>query len=44
MKVYRLVTLIAAVLITVSLTRFLSHEKVGDPATERPFATAADAP
>jgi hypothetical protein len=44
MKVYRLVTLFAAVLITVSLTRILSHEKVGDPMTERPFATAADSP
>ena len=40
MKIYRIVTLIAAVLITVSLTEALSHEKVGDPISQPPVAEA----
>jgi hypothetical protein len=31
MKIYRLVTLIVAALITASLARFLADQKVGDP-------------
>jgi hypothetical protein len=41
MKTYRLITLAAALLITVSLTRILSDEQVGDPQTEAPFAMAS---
>jgi hypothetical protein len=40
MKTYRLITLFAAVLITVSLTRVLSHERVGEPQAQSPVATA----
>jgi hypothetical protein len=40
MKTYRLITLFAAVLITVSLTRVLSHERVGDPQAQAPIAAA----
>jgi hypothetical protein len=40
MKVYRLVTLFAAVLITVFLARVLSDERVGDPQGQSPIATA----
>jgi hypothetical protein len=43
MKTYRLITLVAATLITVSLARVFTHEKVGDPETESSF-TAAGAP
>jgi hypothetical protein len=38
MKTYRLITLIAAVLITVLLARFLSDEKVGNPQDQAPVA------
>jgi mRNA-degrading endonuclease RelE of RelBE toxin-antitoxin system len=44
MKTYRLVTLFAAVLITVSLTRVLSHERVGDPQAQSPVVATANAP
>jgi hypothetical protein len=40
MKTYRLITLFAAVLITVSLAGVLSHERVGDPQAQSPVATA----
>jgi hypothetical protein len=40
MKTYRLITLVAAVLITVSLTGVLSHERVGDPQAQSPIAAA----
>jgi hypothetical protein len=40
MKTYRLITLLAAVLITVSLTRVLAHERVGDPQARPPIAAA----
>ena len=43
MKTYRLITLVAATLITVSLARVFSHEKIGYPQTESSF-TAANAP
>jgi hypothetical protein len=38
MKIYRLVTLIMAVLITASLARFLADQKVGDPQQQVPVA------
>ncbi len=39
MKTYRIVTLFAAVLITVSLAGVLSHERVGeDPGAQAPIA------
>jgi hypothetical protein len=41
MKAYRLVTLLAAVLITVSLAEVLSHEQVGDSQAQPSIATAA---
>ena len=40
MKTYRLITLLTAVLITASLTRVLSHERVGEPQGQSPVATA----
>jgi hypothetical protein len=40
MKTYRLITFFAAVLITVSLTRVLSHERVGDPQTQSAIVTS----
>ena len=40
MKTYRLITLVAAVLITVSLTSVLSHERVGDPQAQASIAAA----
>jgi hypothetical protein len=43
MKIYRLVTLTAAVLITVFLASFLADQKPGDP-QERPVAAAASIP
>jgi hypothetical protein len=43
MKTYRLITLVAATLITVSLARVFTHEKIGDPQSESSF-TAAGAP
>jgi hypothetical protein len=36
MKTYRVITLLAAVLITVSLLGILSHERVGDPQAQSP--------
>jgi hypothetical protein len=44
MKTYRLITLFAAVLITVSLTRVLSHERVGEPQAQSPVVATANAP
>jgi hypothetical protein len=44
MKTYRLVTLFAAVLITVSLTRLISHERVGDPQAQSPVVATTNAP
>jgi hypothetical protein len=41
MKAYRLVTLFAAVSITVSLARVLSHERVGDSQAQPSIAAAA---
>ena len=38
MKIYRIVTLFAAVLITVSLAGVISHERVGDPNAQSPIA------
>ena len=43
MKTYQLITLVAATLITVSLARAFTHEKIGDPQTESSF-TAGGAP
>ncbi|MDB6092360.1 MAG: hypothetical protein JWN85_5144 [Gammaproteobacteria bacterium] len=40
MKIYRMVTLVAAVLITVLLVGFIGHEKVGDPQDQPPVETA----
>ena len=40
MKTYRMITLIAAVLITASLAGVISHERVGDPNAEAPIAAA----
>ena len=40
MKTYRIITLIAAVLITVSLTEVFAHERVGDPNAQPPIAAA----
>jgi hypothetical protein len=40
MKAYRLITLVAATLITVSLARVFAHEKIGDPQTESSFMAA----
>jgi hypothetical protein len=40
MKTYRIITLIAAVLITASLAEALSHEKVGDVNGQPPVAEA----
>ena len=40
MKTYRMITLIAAVLITASLAGVISHERVGDPNSEPPIAAA----
>jgi outer membrane murein-binding lipoprotein Lpp len=40
MKTYRIITLFAAVLITVSLAGVFSHERVGDPDAQPPIATA----
>jgi hypothetical protein len=37
MKIYRIVTLFAAVLITVSLAGVLSHERVGDLGPQSPI-------
>ena len=44
MKTYRLITLFAAVLITVSLTRVLSHERIGDLQARSPVVATANAP
>ena len=41
MKAYRLVTLFAAVLITVSLAEVFSHERVGDSQAQPTISTAA---
>jgi hypothetical protein len=41
MKTYRLITFFAAVLITVSLARVLSHERVGDPQAQAAVAVAS---
>ena len=41
MKTYRLITLCAALLITASLARVLSHERVGDPQAQTPIAAAS---
>jgi hypothetical protein len=41
MKTYRLITLCAALLITASLTRVLSHERVGDPPAQTPIAVTS---
>ena len=41
MKTYRMITLFAAVLITVSLAGVLSHERVGDPQASAPIAAAS---
>jgi len=38
MKTYRIITLFAAVLITVSLAGVLAHERVGDPNAQSPIA------
>jgi outer membrane murein-binding lipoprotein Lpp len=38
MKTYRIITLFAAVLITVSLAGVISHERVGDPNSQSPIA------
>jgi hypothetical protein len=43
MKTYRLITLVAAVLITVSVARFLSDGKIGVPPDEA-AVVAAQAP
>lgn len=43
MKIHRLIAFIAAVVVTVSLTEVLSHERVGDPDTQ-PSMAAASAP
>ena len=43
MKTYRLITLIAAVLITVFLARILTDEKVGNPQEQAPVAAEAPA-
>jgi hypothetical protein len=40
MKTYRLITLIASVLITVFLARFLSDAKVGNPQDQAPVAAS----
>jgi hypothetical protein len=40
MKIYRIVTLLAAVLITVSLAGVVAHERVGDPGAQAPIAAA----
>jgi hypothetical protein len=42
MKTYRLITLVAAVLITIFVARFLSDGKIGVP--DRADAVAAQAP
>jgi hypothetical protein len=44
MKTYRLITLFAAVLITVSLTGIFSHERVGDPQAQSEVVVTANAP
>ena len=41
MKAYRLITLFAAVLITVSLAGVLSHERVGEPQAQSAIAAAS---
>jgi hypothetical protein len=41
MKIYRLITLVTAVLITASLVEVFTHEKVGDPQAEYPIAAAS---
>ncbi len=43
MKTYKLITLVAAVLITVFVARFLSDEKIGVP-SDQAGAIAAQAP
>jgi hypothetical protein len=40
MKIYRLIAFFAAVLITVSLTRVLSHESVGNPQAQSAIVAA----
>jgi hypothetical protein len=40
MKTYRIVTLLAAVMITVSLAGVFSHERVGDPDAQPSIVTA----
>ena len=40
MKTYRIITLFAAVLITVSLAEVLAHERVGDPNAQPSIAVA----
>ena len=42
MKTYRLITLCAALLITASLARVFSHERIGDPQAQ-PAIVAVDA-
>jgi hypothetical protein len=41
MKTYRLITLCAALLITASLARVLSHERVGEPQAQQAIAVAS---
>jgi hypothetical protein len=41
MKTYRLITLCAALLITASLARIFSHERVGDPQAQTPVAAVS---
>jgi hypothetical protein len=41
MKIYRLITLVAAVLITASLVEVVSHERVGDPQAQSPIVAAS---
>jgi hypothetical protein len=41
MKTYRLITLCAALLITASLARVFSHERVGEPQAQPAIAVAA---
>jgi hypothetical protein len=42
MKAYKLVTLVAAVLITVLLARVFTHEKVGLPQHQATVASSTD--
>jgi hypothetical protein len=40
MKIYRIITLFAAVLITASLAGVVAHERVGDPNAQPPMVAA----